>query len=132
MGLFPDRKSDQTLITADGRSHNTKGIISELPVTIAGNKFEIDCLVMENERSSLILGIDWLKKFDAVIDIKNQELVLPLDNCDVVLSLSTNIEKEIKNGLRQEFFGIGKEFCEILKYDESQKVDERILVLNTK
>ncbi|PWA00918.1 hypothetical protein BB558_003011, partial [Smittium angustum] len=128
MGLAPDKFSDQTIITADGKGHNTLGVITQLPITIAGYRFAIDLLVMENNKRSLILGVDWLKNYDATIDVKIEELVLPFDNYDVVLSLCTTLERDLRNGLSKELFGIGKHVCEIETVSD-EIVDSKIVEL---
>ncbi|PVZ97695.1 hypothetical protein BB558_006339, partial [Smittium angustum] len=49
-----------------------------------------------------------LKEHSALIDVKNQELVLPMDKYDVVLSLSISASKDKRNQLNLEFLGVGK------------------------
>ncbi|OMJ25414.1 hypothetical protein AYI70_g911 [Smittium culicis] len=90
LGLLPDCKYDETIITADGKRHNTLGKISKVPISIADFKFDAELLVMDNRKSSLILGTDWLKYHEALIDIKNSELILPVGEYDDVLNLSTS------------------------------------------
>ncbi|OLY78281.1 hypothetical protein AYI68_g7672, partial [Smittium mucronatum] len=105
-GLQSDIESTQTIITSDGKRHKTLGIISQAPIVIAGYTFKVDLLVMKNQKKSPTLGMDWLKGHEAVIDVRNQELVLPLDEYDVVLSLSTSVKKDQQKNLENEFLGI--------------------------
>ncbi|OMJ20304.1 hypothetical protein AYI70_g4195 [Smittium culicis] len=99
IGLEIENEVSQTIITADGKKHSTLGMVNKIPISIAGVEFGADLLVMKNINETLILGTDWLKSHSALIDIRNQELVLPLENHDVVLSLSTTKNKDKLNGI---------------------------------
>ncbi|OMJ14389.1 hypothetical protein AYI70_g7907 [Smittium culicis] len=78
LGLEVDKNSKQTIITADGRSINILQIVYNLPTEISGYKFKAEALVMASVRKSLILGVDWLRTHNAIIDVKNQELILQI------------------------------------------------------
>ncbi|PVV01561.1 hypothetical protein BB560_004015 [Smittium megazygosporum] len=101
------------VVTADGKKHQTFGIVSAVPVMIANQEFTVDLLIMDIHKETLILGTDWLKKHNTVLDLKQEELLLPKDRFDVVLSISTSSEKDKINGIDDDtswkVFGIGKE-----------------------
>ncbi|OMJ28275.1 hypothetical protein AYI69_g2254 [Smittium culicis] len=136
IGLEVESKTNQIIVTADGKKHYTMGIIEEIPISIANINFNADLLEMKSSKETLILGTDWLKTHNALIDIRHQELVLPLEDHDVVLSLSTTKNRDFLNGIvendENEVFGIGK-LVSVVNEDSSRiSMDPEILELNTK
>ncbi|OMJ11773.1 Gag-Pol polyprotein [Smittium culicis] len=110
LGLESDSSQPQIIITADGTKHETMGKVSDVPVKIAGFVFPVDLLIMEKSANSLILGTDWLLKHKANIDLFKEELILPKEDLEVILSLSTkNPRKDRFEENELEYFGIAKE-----------------------
>ncbi|OMJ29938.1 hypothetical protein AYI69_g536 [Smittium culicis] len=72
LGLEVDSPSTQIIVTADGTRHEALG---------------------KKEAKNLILGMDWFVDHDAVIDIKNSEIILLKNHYDVILSLSSKEER---------------------------------------
>ncbi|OLY79262.1 hypothetical protein AYI68_g6672 [Smittium mucronatum] len=133
LGIGADYNSNQVIITADGNRHSTYGHVVDVPIEISSYTFNADLLIMNQDKDVLILGVDWLKSHNGVVDIKNDELIFPKDNYEVVLSLSTqSIEKDFKyyNMDESEIFGIGKEVCEVEKITNiifSQELEDFLL-----
>ncbi|OMJ12529.1 hypothetical protein AYI70_g9060 [Smittium culicis] len=88
-GIEPDEKSSQIVVTADGSKHATGGKVTSVPIVICGYTFPADLVVMDRKEDTLILGTDWFLEYSATINLQNQELILPLKDVDIVLSLST-------------------------------------------
>ncbi|OLY79990.1 hypothetical protein AYI68_g5923 [Smittium mucronatum] len=114
----PDEESSQKIVTADEKKHKTLGIVSRVTIFIAGYHFDVNLLVMENARKTIILDMDWLKDYETTIEIKNQELILPLEDYDAVLSLSASAVKDTAKKLDEEFLGIDKESYSVEAIDE--------------
>ncbi|OMH79032.1 DNA damage-inducible protein 1 [Zancudomyces culisetae] len=97
LGLDIDKESNQIIVTADGRKHGTKGIISEVPLTIAGQRFPVDMTVMDQRTHVLILGTNWFKRHGAVINLNSNELVLNNEEYEISLSISTRKDITIES-----------------------------------
>ncbi|OMJ13632.1 hypothetical protein AYI70_g8381 [Smittium culicis] len=115
LGLEVDSPSTQIIVTADGTRHEALGKVNNVPIRIAGFNFPINFLVMKKEAKNLILGMDWFIDHDAVIDIKNSEMILPKNQYDVILSLSSK-EERIGRQDEVEYFALAKE----IKKDERE------------
>ncbi|OMJ11804.1 Gypsy retrotransposon integrase-like protein 1 [Smittium culicis] len=122
LGIAADHKSSQVIITADGNRHDTYGHVLDVPIEISNYSFNVDFLVMNQNKEVLILGVDWLKKHQGIIDMKNNELIFPKDEYEIILSLSTN---RIEESGHNEIFGIGKEVYST-EFEKGNMKDPRI------
>ncbi|PVZ97201.1 hypothetical protein BB558_006851 [Smittium angustum] len=120
LGVQCDTPSNQIIVTADGSKHSTLGKVSAIPIKVAGYSFGVDLLVMEKQKNTLILGIDWFWKHRATIDIHNEELILPVEDYDVILSLSTRGDGRGRGLSETEMFALIKE----VKTVENKSLDE--------
>ncbi|PVU89928.1 hypothetical protein BB560_006262 [Smittium megazygosporum] len=108
LGIKVDNKSTQVIVTVDGTRHNNLGKATNLPIKIAGYVFPVDLVIMEKSANALILGTEWLTRHKATIDLNSMELTLPVENYDVLLSLSTKGEVQgYPDNL--EYYAIAKE-----------------------
>ncbi|OMJ08056.1 Pol polyprotein [Smittium culicis] len=105
IGITADHKSSQFIITADGNRHDTYGHVLDVPIEISNYYFNVDFIVMDQNKKDLILGVDSLKKSTVIIDMNNNLLIFPKEEYEIVLSLSTN---RIEESGHNEIFGIGK------------------------
>ncbi|PVU96342.1 hypothetical protein BB561_001234 [Smittium simulii] len=103
-GLEPDIFSNQIIVTADGKRHETGGKVSAVPILIAGYTFPVDLVVMNREEETLILGTDWFLKYEATINLKSQQLILPVSGAEVILSLSTKTRNSKKEQEETELY----------------------------
>ncbi|PVU87193.1 hypothetical protein BB560_006542 [Smittium megazygosporum] len=134
------------------RIHGKKHIVvidtgAALPISIANHDFNANLIVMRTNKEALILGIDRLRRHQAVIDIYNKELILPKLKYDVILSISTSIEIERFNRLyedtnedanedtnedtnedKYEVFGIGKQVEDKTESHKNDEANSDILV----
>ncbi|OLY78483.1 DNA damage-inducible protein 1 [Smittium mucronatum] len=103
---FEIRKNiKQVIVTADGMRHKTVGVIYGLPITISGYEFPAKVVVLPKAAQEIILGVDWFLQHRATINLEDKELILPMLEYDVVLSLST---KKFENREECELFGVIK------------------------
>ncbi|OMJ18369.1 hypothetical protein AYI69_g7055, partial [Smittium culicis] len=117
-GIEPDMTSNQLVVTADGSKHETSGKVSSVPIEIAGYKFPISLVVMKRTDDFLVLGTDWFVQHGVKIDMRKQELTLPIKDAEVIISLSTRskdsfieeteiytiIKENIQDGLGEDIF----------------------------
>ncbi|PVU92332.1 hypothetical protein BB561_003906 [Smittium simulii] len=109
LGLIADTTSSHVIITADGTRHVTTGKVTAVPIKIAGYTFGADLLVMNESSNDLVLGTDWLLKHKAVVDLNNSEMLLPVDDLEVIISLTTNVVETNLEDQDIEYYGIAKE-----------------------
>ncbi|OMH80343.1 Transposon Tf2-11 polyprotein [Zancudomyces culisetae] len=89
IGLEPTHKSSHVIITADGKRHETLGIVTGVPIMISRIEFVASLVVLGNKVPTLILGMDWLLKHKANLNLGIPELRLPVDRAEVVTPLVT-------------------------------------------
>ncbi|OMH85256.1 hypothetical protein AX774_g1209 [Zancudomyces culisetae] len=92
IGLEPNHKSSHVIITADGKRHETLGVVTEVPIMISRIEFKASLVVLGNAIPTIILGMDWLLKHKASINLAIPELRLPVDRAEVVTQLVTTKE----------------------------------------
>ncbi|OMH81098.1 Transposon Ty3-I Gag-Pol polyprotein [Zancudomyces culisetae] len=117
LGIQADQRSVESIVTADGKKHISLGKISELPITISQQIFSTELIIMNIPTELMILGIDWMRKYKANVNVENQKLSITNQFTTVQISFSTN---EINKAQIQtyskdndvEIFGIGKEVDE--------------------
>ncbi|OMH82338.1 Retrovirus-related Pol polyprotein from transposon [Zancudomyces culisetae] len=109
LGLEIDTMDTPTIVTADGAKHSTLGIVSGVPFRIAGYIFTGDLLVMERGINQLVLGMDWLTKHGAMVDLGGKELILPKGDKEIALTLFTSKKSNLVDYSGYELYGIAKE-----------------------
>ncbi|OMH83944.1 Retrovirus-related Pol polyprotein from transposon [Zancudomyces culisetae] len=92
IGLEPNMKSSHVIITADGKRHETLGVVSGVPIMISKIEFVASLVVLGNMSPTIILGMDWLLKHKASLNLAVPELRLPVDRAEVVTPLVTTKE----------------------------------------
>ncbi|OMH82848.1 DNA damage-inducible protein 1, partial [Zancudomyces culisetae] len=126
LGIFPDMDPNEYIITADGSRHMTLGKVSKLPIRLANVEFETEALIMDLPNNVLILGMDWLSKFTAQVDLRTNSLTITKNNNKVMLPLLVSKELNAQTWDNEsedlELFGIGKE-TKVIK-EISTKIDE--------
>ncbi|OMH80418.1 Protein DDI1-like protein, partial [Zancudomyces culisetae] len=88
-GLIMDEENDQVIITADGMRHHSLGTVRDIPLRIGNNRFTTNLTIMQRKDDSLILGMDWLMRHQAQLNIKDSELRLPLERIMLIVPLHT-------------------------------------------
>lgn len=127
LGLDIDSDVSPLVVTADGTKHETLGMVSDVPIKIAGQVFPAKMLVMRNATNSMVLGTDWLNDNNALIDFKSKELVLPLTDFDVVLSITIESKKTLESDDTYEYYALAKEERNVVSSTDSmQLIDELI------
>ncbi|OMJ18401.1 hypothetical protein AYI69_g7037 [Smittium culicis] len=94
--ISPDTVSNQVVVIADGSRHETGGKVTSVPINVAGYTFPVGLVVMDRKDDFLVLGTDWFLNHGAIIDMKQQELLLPAEGSDVIISLSTKNKKRVE------------------------------------
>jgi len=74
LGYSIDRKSKLIIITANGEQVHSLGEIEALPLTIGKMTIETPVQVLDSTDEVFILGNDWLKRMNAVLDWKQGKL----------------------------------------------------------
>ncbi|OMJ26285.1 Transposon Ty3-G Gag-Pol polyprotein [Smittium culicis] len=129
LGLEPDIKVNKLIVTADGTKHESLGIVSKVPLKIAGYTFNADFLVMSNSKNDIILGTEWFKQHKVVIDLNKNEMIMPKDKFDVILSMENSDEGDLGSVPEDdeiEFFALAKE---VMTVDHEEEVDPRVAEL---
>ncbi|OMH79608.1 Retrovirus-related Pol polyprotein from transposon [Zancudomyces culisetae] len=91
--LSVDKKSQEIIMTADGSVHRTIGKAWNVPINIKNITFPADLLIMSSNKETFVLGVDWLKTHNVVIDITNNKVMIPHNNSTVSLEISTIVEE---------------------------------------
>ncbi|OMH83132.1 hypothetical protein AX774_g3366 [Zancudomyces culisetae] len=121
--IRPDQEAFESIITADGNRHRTLGKVSNLPVRIKEEMVNIDVLIMEMLNEVLILGMDWIKKYKATIDLHGDSLTIRTDRNIVAIPISISTTKRMPVEDGYELFGIGKENITVCdSYNENHPV----------
>ncbi|OMH78985.1 DNA damage-inducible protein 1 [Zancudomyces culisetae] len=107
-GLDMDSKSGLTLVTADGKRHNTLGRLSQVPLMIASFILPVNLIVMSRNDDTLILGTDWLLQHKASLNLKVPELRIPIENVEVVTRLETSADLHMEDE-KAELYAILKQ-----------------------
>ncbi|OMH78932.1 hypothetical protein AX774_g7665 [Zancudomyces culisetae] len=89
LGLQVEYRSKQILVTADGGTHETAGKVFRVPLSIAGHEFPVDLLVIDRKDDFLVLGTDWFVEHQVKLDMATQELTLPKEHIDIIITIST-------------------------------------------
>ncbi|OMH80462.1 DNA damage-inducible protein 1 [Zancudomyces culisetae] len=92
--LTTDTMIQEVIMTADGGLHKTTGKAWNVPVTIQNCVFPADLLIMASNKKTFVLGVDWLKKHNAVIDINKSKVMIPYQNAIISLGISTVVDEE--------------------------------------
>ena len=68
-GWSIDEPTTTTVVVADGGEAVTLGIVRDVPVTFGNCTITIDMVVTQSTSYDVILGVDWLKKANALLDL---------------------------------------------------------------
>ncbi|OMH83042.1 hypothetical protein AX774_g3457 [Zancudomyces culisetae] len=106
-----DASSAESIITADGARHNTLGKIHNLPIKIAEELFDTEVIIMNIPNNILILGIDWMRKYKANMDVQKQKITISKQYVTVELPFTTDGEVQVNRSEKSsykdiEIFGI--------------------------
>ncbi|OMH84773.1 DNA damage-inducible protein 1 [Zancudomyces culisetae] len=119
LGIKPDINTNECIITADGGRHKPLGKVGDLPINLANVVFGSEVLVMNLPNNVLILGMDWLSRYNAQLDLKAKNITITNNNNRIILPLHMNestTERKQNYGITDlERFGIGKESKVIYK-----------------
>src|SRR4051794_30064341 len=76
LGLSIDRPSKLIVVTANGAQTKSLGIVSQVPIMIEKTSIPTSFQVLESRDEILILGNEWLRKNQAVMDWKQSLLTI--------------------------------------------------------
>jgi hypothetical protein len=79
IGYTIDRPSKLLVVTANGDRTRSLGIVDEIPVTIGRVRFPTTFQVLESRDEVLILGNEWLRSANALMDWRNSTLTIRSD-----------------------------------------------------
>ena len=81
------------IVTANGSRVRALGTVNALPINLQYMIIPTDIHVLESQDKVLILGNDWLRKVDARIDWKNEELTLRAKGRTICVPIMFTLEK---------------------------------------
>ena len=73
------------LVGVDGSPLEVRGCV-EVELIVANEKFKMDVVIVGSLTSEAILGLDFLRRFEAIIDLKEKQLILPERGCRLPLT----------------------------------------------
>jgi hypothetical protein len=76
LGWSIDQSSSRTLVVADGSKSIALGEMKEVPITFNNITIPIKMTVTESDTYDVILGIDWLNKAHAKLDINAAKMCI--------------------------------------------------------
>jgi hypothetical protein len=53
------------VVTVDGKERKVFGVIKNIPLQIQDKKVTTDAMLIESDRDNLLLGVDWIMKYNA-------------------------------------------------------------------
>jgi hypothetical protein len=72
------------LVTSPGGEIRTKHISSAVSVTVKGEDFLVNLIILDSKGIDIILGMDWLRKYDEVILCAKRVIRLTKENGTIV------------------------------------------------
>src|SRR5947209_808669 len=81
LGYSIDRPSRLMVVTANGDRTRSLGITDDLPIIIKRLKFPTSVQVLDSKDELLILGNNWLRRADAMLEWKRSVLTIRTDRC---------------------------------------------------
>jgi hypothetical protein len=88
----PTRNSDRMITGIHGNKKSSLGIIDNIAVHIEDVVVSTDMEVIDTQSYTMVLGTDWLRKANAVIDYKNSQVVISDGNRKAHVSCRTSTE----------------------------------------
>ncbi|OMH79414.1 Protein DDI1-like protein [Zancudomyces culisetae] len=91
--LSIDHSAQEILLMADGTPQVTLGKVWKVPVLIKNISFPADVLIMAgNSNDTFVLGVDWIKKHNVIIDLNNDKASIPYKNSNISWDISTQVK----------------------------------------
>ena len=78
------------IIAIDQQRKIVKGIVKEALLAIADAKMPIILLVIDTLKSNLLLGTDWMRRYDVKLSFRKKNLIFEAKGQKLVISLEFN------------------------------------------
>jgi hypothetical protein len=96
LGMSIDRASKSSVIMANGSSTVPLGVIADVAISFGVCTVAVDLVVTEAATYNVILGMDWLTRANAKVDLGKQEMILSKHGQRAVIPLN------VTRGIRTE------------------------------
>ncbi|XP_074301631.1 uncharacterized protein LOC141633033 [Silene latifolia] len=126
--LIPSASITTTISFPTGEIIPCSTAFRDVPISIGGNNFPADLLSFKLSGFDIILGMDWLARYDAKFVCRDQKIILksPLGTRVSYKSISTEPEIKWVSALKMEKWRKGYEvyLCSILDVTIDVKIDD--------
>ena len=78
------------IIAVDQQRKTVKGVVREAPLVIADAKVLITLLVIDVPKSNLLLGTNWMRRYDAELSFRKKNLTFEAKGQKIVIDLEFN------------------------------------------
>ncbi|OMH79079.1 Retrovirus-related Pol polyprotein from transposon [Zancudomyces culisetae] len=109
LGLQPDTKYEQIIMTADGRKHISPGKVTDVPIIIAEYIFSANLVILDKNEDMLILRTDWLLHHQCTINLKTATMTSPVNGAELIIPIYTEASTANENYNSSEIFLLIKE-----------------------
>ncbi len=78
------------IIAVDQQRKTVKGVVREAPLAITNAKVPITLLVIDTPEPNLLLGTDWMRRYDAELSFRKKNLTFEAKGQKIVIGLKFN------------------------------------------
>jgi hypothetical protein len=97
LGYKIDQPSNMVIVTANGTRVRALGMITTLPVSISHMLIKTPVHVLDSKDEVLILGNNWLRKVDAIVNWQQEKLTISHKGRTVNVPLVFTVTKALVN-----------------------------------
>src|SRR5581483_10316476 len=94
LGYKMDKPSNMMIVTANGARARALGIVTDIPIVIKHSIIKTSVHVLDSADRVLILGNDWLKRINAIVNWQQKQLTIKHKGRILAIPLTFTIDKE--------------------------------------